>query len=267
MSPANYTNLSAGGHTFQVRATDPAGNTDPTPASRTWTSSAGTTPQPVGSAETWALAFQDEFQASAVDTLRWNTNEGKRQNGVTNRAANVSVSGGAALLTLSSDSSGAMLSTGPVDGVGSAHYQLPVGGYAEARIYFAGPTDATYYNWPAWWTVGSRDWPKHGENDIAEVAGWASPTRMSCNYHGPGYDAGRTVSGNWANSYHVYGMWRRPGRTDIYYDGNPVCSFSTTDDGAPHSLVLNHGRYSSQSGVHGAASQVKVDYVRAWHPG
>ena len=36
-SPKSYTGLTAGSHTFQVRATDPAGNTDPTPASQTWT--------------------------------------------------------------------------------------------------------------------------------------------------------------------------------------------------------------------------------------
>lgn len=36
-SPQSYTNLSDGTHTFQVSAIDLAGNTDPTPATRTWT--------------------------------------------------------------------------------------------------------------------------------------------------------------------------------------------------------------------------------------
>ena len=36
-SPKSYTGLTAGSHTFEVRATDAAGNTDPTPASFTWT--------------------------------------------------------------------------------------------------------------------------------------------------------------------------------------------------------------------------------------
>ena len=35
--PAGYTGLSQGSHTFQVRATDAAGNTDGTPASQSWT--------------------------------------------------------------------------------------------------------------------------------------------------------------------------------------------------------------------------------------
>ena len=36
-SPAEYTGLTDGSHTFEVRATDGSGNTDPTPASYTWT--------------------------------------------------------------------------------------------------------------------------------------------------------------------------------------------------------------------------------------
>src|SRR6185436_9022855 len=36
-SPVNYTGLAGGAHTFQVRATDTAGNVDATPASQSWT--------------------------------------------------------------------------------------------------------------------------------------------------------------------------------------------------------------------------------------
>jgi hypothetical protein len=35
-TPKTYAGLADGSHTFEVRATDPAGNTDPTPATRTW---------------------------------------------------------------------------------------------------------------------------------------------------------------------------------------------------------------------------------------
>ena len=36
-SPQPYSSLADGAHTFEVRATDPAGNTDPTPASGSFT--------------------------------------------------------------------------------------------------------------------------------------------------------------------------------------------------------------------------------------
>jgi hypothetical protein len=37
VSPKTYTTLSVGAHSFAVRATDPAGKTDPTPATYSWT--------------------------------------------------------------------------------------------------------------------------------------------------------------------------------------------------------------------------------------
>ena len=43
-SPKAYSSLGTGQHTFDVRATDPAGNVDPTPAARTWTIDAPTPP-------------------------------------------------------------------------------------------------------------------------------------------------------------------------------------------------------------------------------
>src|SRR5207249_3875265 len=36
-SPATYSGLAAGAHTFEVRAKDAAGNVDPTPAAFNWT--------------------------------------------------------------------------------------------------------------------------------------------------------------------------------------------------------------------------------------
>jgi hypothetical protein len=53
-SPKSYASLAVGGHTFEVRATDAAGNADPTPATRSWTiASSGT-------------LFTDDFESGTL---------------------------------------------------------------------------------------------------------------------------------------------------------------------------------------------------------
>lgn len=66
-SPKEYTGLAAGEHTFQARATDAAGNTDATAASRTWTITAGDTTAPA--APTVNLATTSDTGASDTDDV------------------------------------------------------------------------------------------------------------------------------------------------------------------------------------------------------
>jgi hypothetical protein len=212
------------------------------------------------------LAFSDEFNTTTLDTNKWN-NGGKHQNDVWNEPSNVWVHRGKAVLNLSSHTSGAMLYSGPVDGIGADHYQLPVGGYVEARIRFPGPgtkPGASLYNWPAWWTVGTDDWPTGGEIDIAEASPWRTNNPLSTNYHSPSTHIGYYVPGHWTNAYHVYGAHRRDGAVDFYYDGQLINTMPTSDNGAPHSLVFNHGLMKGQTPVVGAVARIRIDWVRAW---
>ncbi|CAA9285220.1 MAG: hypothetical protein AVDCRST_MAG93-3475, partial [uncultured Chloroflexia bacterium] len=76
-SPKGYTDLVDGSHTFEVRATDVAGNTDATPASRTWTVEATaptvTSVSPAGGATGVAVGadvtatFSEAMDASTIN--------------------------------------------------------------------------------------------------------------------------------------------------------------------------------------------------------
>jgi hypothetical protein len=239
-----------------------AGTTAPAPTaepSSTGTASApDTDPQPVGDASGWQLSFDDEFNESSLDTSKWVALNGWSINDMTTSASNVSVSGGDLILTLRSSDSGAEIDSSPDDGAGSGGYLLPVGGFAEARIDFPG-SGTTVDNWPAWWISGP-DWPNAGENDVAEGLG-----TLTVNYHSPlGTFNQGTVPGTWTNGFHTYGIYRGAGYCDVYYDGVLVKSYTTSDDSQPEALLLTLG--AANTPVYGAASDVKVDYVRAWVP-
>jgi hypothetical protein len=223
----------------------------------TSTSDPATEPQPVGVAGSWSLKFRDEFSGTSLDRSKWSPwwfKEGAKQNGVATNAANVAVAGGQLVLTLASSSSGASVTTNP-NGGATTGYDFKYG-YTEARVLFPG-SGSTVYNWPAWWADG-QSWPADGENDIAEGLG-----TMTSNYHSSsGSHNQGTIPGTWSGGFHTYGLNRQPGHADVYFDGVKVKSYPTDDSGRSQYLILNVGNGNTH--VYGAASQVKVDYVRAW---
>jgi hypothetical protein len=209
---------------------------------------------------TWNLKFDDEFNGTALDTTKWSncwfSPTCSKQNNVTTSPSNVSVVAGNLVLTLASSSSGALVSTNPKGGA-STGYQFQYG-IVEARVFF--PGDGTHcYNWPAWWTDG-QSWPANGENDIAEVLGG----QMTVNYHSTsGSHNQGAVPGYWCGGFHVYSLLRQANKSEVYFDGKLVKSYPTDDNGSPQYLILNIGSDPSRA-AYGIASQVKVDYVRAW---
>ncbi len=211
---------------------------------------------PVGVPGKWTLAFDSEFTGTSLDASKWVALNGYNTNNVITSASNVSVSGGYLRLTLASSTSGAEIDSDPADGAGSNGYVIPVGGYVEARIDFPGNGSAIY-NWPAFWISGPN-WPAAGETDIAEGLG-----QLTTNYHGAtNSENGPAPSGTWSNSFHTYGVLRSSSSIDVYWDGNLVWTHTTGDNGQPEAILLNVGG----SGVYGSASQILVQYVRAWTP-
>lgn len=217
-------------------------------------------PAPLGVPGNWTLAFNDDFNGAGLDTNKWAAcwfaPGCGTMNKVSTSPANVSVSNGNLVLNLASATSGALVSSNPRGGAGTG-YQFTTG-YVEARIKFPGNANGLY-NWPAFWSTG-QSWPATGENDIAEVL----KAKMTVNYHSTsGAQNQGSVGGNWTNEYHTFGLHRMAGSSDVYFDGVKVKSYPTNDGNAPQYLVLNVGA-SSTNPAYGPASQVLVDYVRAW---
>lgn len=233
----------------------------PTPTPAPGCANGGVVAPCVGSATTgaggWgAPVFEDEFNGTSVDTSRWTTLDGWSTNNVTVHTSNVAVSGGNLLLTLASSSSGAEVDSYPADGAGPNGYSLPVGGFVEARVYFPG-NGTTIYNWPAFWISGPN-WPAAGESDVAEGLG-----TLTVNYHSPsGAHNQGTIPGVWSNAFHTYGLYRASSYCDVYWDGQLVKQYPTDDNGQPEAILINVG--AGNQAVYGTASQIKVDYVRAW---
>lgn len=234
--------------------------TSPTSAtpSPTATTTAPGTAGPVGVTGVWRRTFTDEFNGTGIDRSRWTTLDGWRMNNVTTRDSNVAVSGGNLILTLSSASEGAEVDSAPYDGAGANGYLVPVGGYVEARINFPGDGSALY-NWPAFWASGPN-WPASGEHDIAEVLGG----KLTVNYHGNIDHNLGAPAGYWGGGFHTYGLHRKAGSADVYWDGKLVKSYTTNDNGQGEAILINVGQGQGSRTVTGTASQVKVDYVRAW---
>jgi hypothetical protein len=215
-----------------------------TPTATTPTSSV---PQPVGPTGTWALTFDDEFNGTALNTSTWATHDGwTNQNGVTDRASNVSESGGDLNLAVVSATSGAAVQSNTAT--------LAVGQVAEARIDFTG--SGTYVNdWPAWWTSGPN-WPSSGENDIAEGLG-----PLTVNYHSPaGASNDLNIGGAWGGAFHDYTIERFATYCEVWWDGTLVRKYATSDNGEPEWLRLTIG----YGGGTFTPTQMRVDYVRVW---
>jgi hypothetical protein len=245
-----------------TKSATPKPTTPATPTPTTPATPSPTSLKPDGVSGNWTVAFDDEFNGTSVNTSKWAIGNDGTVNAVTTSSSDVSESGGDLNLQLSNSSTGAAVCSGgtntPCGGSTPDGYALPVDGFAEARVWFPG-SGSSIDNWPAWWVSGAN-WPAAGEADIAEGLG-----DLTVNYHSPsGAHNHGAVPGTWSSGWHVYGIWRHATSDDVYWDGTLVKSFPTDDNGQPEALILNVG--SGNTAVYGAASDVKVDYVRVWTP-
>jgi hypothetical protein len=256
-------------HTLRARITWGGSSSATTSATGLVHSGDGSSLQPVGDplGRTWTGVLDDEFNGTGIDTSKWVALTGWRNNNETSNPKNCTESGGNLILALPGDGTGCDLYSNKRYGAGANAHDLLVGDYLEARIWFPGPGSnptSTIYNWPAFWAYdGTNNW-NAGEIDIAETFG-----HMEANYHST--SANVTIAnppGNWANSWHVYGVYRGATEDQIFYDGTVVGMVRTSDDGGLQSIMFTSGKTNACCGapsITGPAANVLVDWVREWN--
>lgn len=134
-------------------------------------------------------------------------------------------------------------------------------GSIQARIW----TPAGQGLWPAFWLVDKGD---HHEIDVMESLG-ERPTLYYAGVHVGGVADMHSASGQFANSWHVYGvLWTATGVT-FTVDGHPFCSRPDAID-KPLYMVLNLA-IGGWAGPPDASTPfpapMKVDWVKAYKLG
>ncbi|QNE20393.1 glycoside hydrolase family 16 protein [Kribbella qitaiheensis] len=251
----------------------------PTATASPTTTSPTSTPPTTGLAPSWnpanssRLTFQDEFNASAVDTTKWERGWFKEgiSDGVNSDnlqcydTRQVSEAGGFLNLSLAQQQATCRGGTKQyVSGLVNTRktFNQRYGSF-EARVCLPdGNGDGRVDGFPAWWTNGpsSVPWPDHGEIDVLEGIGGG--TKASLHYVDPVYHGGTYSSTPLAGCHNFGSQWTSSGVT-FYYDGKPMWSHAFAGS-LPQFLIFNYAvrQHSGEAITPGTA--VRVDWVRVW---
>jgi beta-glucanase (GH16 family) len=233
----------------------------------------------------WAFETGD---GTAQGIPGWGNNE--LQN-YTDRPENVKVENGVLVITAQEeDFEGSNYTSGRIITQGLFEQQY---GRFEARIRL--PIGKGI--WPAFWLLGNdcdqNPWPQCGEIDIMEYLG-DSPTVVFGTVHGPGYNAGDSISKEYElendrfdTGFHIFGIEWGPDYINYYVDGDlyqritpeTVAEEAVTNSGLanagewvfnrPFYMIINIAVGGNLPGAPNAETEFPqrmfVDYVRVYN--
>jgi beta-glucanase (GH16 family) len=239
--------------------------------------------QPYGVAGNWVLVFSDEFQGTSLDTSKWYTCfpwSGTVCDNTPNTnlwyiPENVSVSNGIARLTARKQTyNGRPYTTGMISSINPSNNSVNdfQYGFMEARIKV--PVGSGF--WPAFWTVGTYDWPP--ELDIFEMRGTYQNAPITQAY---GWGSNGVITWtpvqyyqvtdpNFYNNYHVYSVDWEPGVINWYIDGVKTRTWTSSNVTTMRMFVLITLQLGGQSAGMPTPldselpAYMDIDYVRVW---
>ncbi len=216
------------------------------------------------SAQTWTLAWSDEFNGpagSAVDGTKWVMEVGNGSNGWGNHEREYYTS---ATKNASMDGAGNLVITAHQEQLGNKYRcWYGVCQYTSARLKTQGKFEQAYGRfeariklpygqgiWPAFWMLGNNiqtaGWPTCGEVDIMENIG-REPSTVHGTIHGPGYSGASGIgapytlaSGAFKDDFHVFAVEWEPNQIRWYVDGQLYQTRTPADLPAGSAWVFDH---------------------------
>jgi beta-glucanase (GH16 family) len=252
--------------------TRPAPTASPAPTNPPAGGSSG----PTGVSGNWILKFSDEFNASSLDTSKWEPNWLAGNPSTITKPINGSeqscydpaqVSEGGGNLKMSAVARSCRAGNGTTYSYASGmvtsngRYTF-THGFMEARVWLDGSSNVK--NWPAFWADGTGTWPTTGEIDVMEGLGGTPAWHFHWGSSGSPQQVGGSPSMSSRSGWHVFGADWETGSIKFYYDGKQIGQVTSGVTNAPMIVILNYAVSSSISGPIQVPSDFLVDYVRVW---
>jgi beta-glucanase (GH16 family) len=230
----------------------------------------------------WSLAFDDEFDGSALDTTKWDTRYpwGDQSNGANHEQqcyvpGALTEGGGQLTITATRQSTGCAVggqqvvlpyASGMIQSSQSYSFTY---GYAEIRARLPGG----HSMWSAFWLLPtSRHWPPeldvlegwgHGGQDtvlgkVVQSLLWPQSTG------GAGLDRSSVTGKDFTSAWHTFGVRWEPGAVTFLVDGVEQARHTDHTPGVPMYLLANLAVAGTADATTPSTGHMYVDYVRVW---